>query len=471
MVAEAVTLADLRDIQGLVYSAWNKHSHAAFMFVRLGASAPTARGWLAAALPHVTPASRDHRPHERRRYQVALSASGLRKLGAPATVTSGLPEEATQGMWERKQYLGDDDAPPWEFGDRGDELDAVVLLYALDDDDRTRLIAEETARVTAAGGVVVTVQSADQLVGREHFGFADGLSQPFLRAPAGAYDAAGADGDEIAPGEILLGYKNAYGRPPGGPRWTEDDDSFGKNGTYLVFRKLEQDVPAFWQWLAQQAAALTDADRDGVVGDPVEWLAAKMMGRWRSGASLVLSPNADVSAGDPRARQNDFAYHDKDPAGLACPIASHVRRANPRDARGSDAADSLLVVQRHRIIRRGRSYGVAITPEDAKAHVACATDEPRGLYFLCLQSSIARGFEFIQQSWLSSSGFNSLHDEVDPITGHARLMDGTESPRHFTIPREPLRLRLDKVPRVVRTRGGGYFFMPSLSALRRLVRG
>jgi len=197
-----------------------------------------------------------------------------------------------------------------------------------------------------------------------------------------------------------------------------------------------------------------------------EWLAAKVMGRWRSGASLVLAPHRD----DPDLARpgvcNHFRYEDPldpDSDGQRCPIASHVRRSNPRDSRSGSREDSEKVISRHRIIRRGRSYGTPLSHADARA----GRDDgvTRGLYFICLQASIARGFELIQQAWLSNPGFHGLANEPDPIMGNG---DGTG---HLTIPAEPLRLRLANVPVTVTVAGGGYFFLPSLTALARIARG
>jgi Dyp-type peroxidase family len=288
------------------------------------------------------------------------------------------------------------------------------------------------------------------LDGREHFGFADGLSQPFLPGP-GREPRHG--DDPVATGEILLGYPNAYGKLPQSPHWGDLD--VGRNGTYLVFRKLAQDVAGFWGWLDARARELDPAS----AAELRELLAAKLVGRWRSGAPLALTPDRDDPAFATPAKRNAFGYLAGDPHGLRCPISSHVRRANPRDARGGSAEDSSEVVSRHRILRRGRSYGEPL------ADVTRDDGVPRGLYFISLQASIARGFEFIQQTWLSSPGFHGLHGEPDPIVGNG---DGTS---HVTIPALPLRLRLRNVPSVVTVLGGGYFFMPSLTALARFARG
>jgi Dyp-type peroxidase family len=292
---------------------------------------------------------------------------------------------------------------------------------------------------------------------REHFGFADGLSQPFL---PGLHAEPRPGEDRIAAGEILLGYPNAYGQLPITPVW--DDVDLGRNGSFLVFRKLAQDVAGFWSWIAGHARRLSGGDTAAATL-LTDLIGAKLVGRWRSGASLVLTPDHDDPAFATPDRVNAFKYLMHDPDGMRCPVSSHVRRANPRDARGGSAQDSETVVNRHRILRRGRSYGAPL-PWDA-ALGGRDDGVARGLYFISLQSSIARGFEFIQQTWLANPGFSGLHVEPDPIVGNSA------GRCHITIPAEPVRLRLDCVPTVVNHLGGGYFFLPSLSALARIAAG
>src|SRR5262249_23822244 len=169
---------------------------------------------------------------------------------------------------------------------------------------------------------------------------------------------------------------------------------------------------------------------DDAAADLTELFAAKLVGRWRSGAPLALAPERDDPELATPTRRNCFDYLEHDADGLRCPISAHIRRANPRDARGGSAAESRTVVNRHRIVRRGRSYGAPLSHGDALA----GRDDgiARGLYFLCLQSSIARGFEFIQQTWLANPGFLGLHREPDPLLG------GSADACHFTIPGDPV---------------------------------
>jgi Dyp-type peroxidase family len=449
------TADDLEDIQGLVYNGWVDHAHAGFLFARFGDDPRASRAWLAAQRPAVTAVARGRRKSPGR-LQIALSPTGLAALGVPADVIGVMAPEVTAGMASRRRVLGDGDPSTWQLGGR-DRLDVLVMVYQRTDDARRKHLDEHRRALVAAGATVYADELAHPMPdGREHFGFADGLSQPFL--PGLNLEPRPGEA-RIAVGEILLGYRNAYDRLPISPVWDRFD--LGRNGTYLVFRKLHQDVAQLWRWIAGHAGRLAG-------GDPVETaaltelIAAKLVGRWRSGAPLVLTPDRDDPAYATRDRVNAFSFLPHDPDGLLCPISSHVRRANPRDARGGTREASELVVSRHRILRRGRSYGSPLSPEAAIAHGDDGIE--RGLYFICLQSSIARGFEFIQQSWLANPGFLGLHREPDPIIGGSGTC-------HVTIPAEPVRLRLTDVPTVVTHVGGGYFFLPSLSALARIAAG
>jgi deferrochelatase/peroxidase EfeB len=188
----------------------------------------------------------------------------------------------------------------------------------------------------------------------------------------------------------------------------------------------------------------------------------------------VLSPNSD----DPTLSDaDDFGYRDTDANGFKCPIGSHVRRSNPRDTLGPDAATALATANRHRILRRGRSYG----HRPADPRVDDGID--RGLLFLCLNSDIERQFEFVQQTWVNNPVFGGLNGEVDPLIGN---ISKTETPSVnpspgnsdsgdaqrdaiFTVQADPLRTRVHNLERFVTVKGGAYFFLPSIRALRYLA--
>ncbi len=451
--AQHPSRVDLRDIQGLVYHSWARHPFAAYQFAKLG-EASHARAWLEQARKQVTPSvgylEQEHR------LQIALSPRGLAALGVPTEVVAQLPHEARAGMRERARVLGDDATSGWTLGQR-DELEVLVMIFARDAAGRDAALEEQRAALRAAGAHLSPPELSQPMPEqREHFGFVDGISQPFIH---GLHAAPRNGHDVISAGEIVLGYPNEYDRLPHSPHWGSFD--LGRNGSYLVFRKLEQHVEEFWGYLMARAAEqLPDTAEPAELEERAEYLAAKMMGRWRSGASMVNAPHADDPDAISADKLNDIAYRAQDPEGLRCPISSHVRRANPRDSHGSSAAESHKVISRHRILRRGRAWGPRLPDELSRA--GKNDGQERGLYFISLQTSISRGFEFIQQSWLNNKGFQRLNGESDPLLGAGCP---------FTIPAEPVRLRLPTMPRVVTTRGGGYFFLPSLSALARIARG
>jgi Dyp-type peroxidase family len=444
--------ADLHDIQGLVYHAWGDHPLVAYQFATFG-DAALGRAWLAAVQPQVT-ASTGY-DDAGGRLHVALSAAGLRQLGVPEGVVEQLPQEARAGMRERARILGDEGTSGWSLGSR-DELHALVMMFARDEEARAEMVERQRAALLAGGATLAAVElSQPTPEQREHFGFIDGISQPFIH---GLYPEARHGRDTIAAGEIVLGYPNEYRCLPQSPQW--DGEDLGRNGSFLVFRKLEQHVEEFWGHLAETARAMGPTAGEHEMEERAEYLAAKMIGRWPNGASLVRAPHHDDPAQATRDVIDDIQYR-SDPEGLRCPISSHVRRANPRDALGtSSPSASQKVIRRHRILRRGRAFGPRLPRQQAMTGEGDA--QPRGLYFICLQTSIARGFEFIQQSWLNNRGFSRLAGEADPLTSAGCP---------FTIPAEPVRLRLPPTPRFVTTRGGGYFFLPSLTALARIATG
>jgi len=334
------------------------------------------------------------------------------------------------------------------------------------------------------------------LNGREPFGFADGISQPKVdwerrldvSAPQLEYR------NTAALGEFLLGYPNEYGkytdRPlvepaadPAGVLLPAEDDparrDFGRNGTYLVLRDLSQDVAGFWEFL----------DREGnAAGRTAGELAEAMVGRTMGGAPLASPermPIAGVSSDENATNNFTFAG---DAEGRTCPMGAHIRRANPRNADmpgGPGGAISRLIriagfgrhgirddlvapARFHRILRRGRPYGPTSAPEEA----AVAGNGERGIRFVCLNANIARQFEFVQNAWMIGTKFAGLLDESDPILGNRQPVPGCPATDGFTYSREgAVRRRLRGLPQFVTVRGGAYFFLPGLRALRYLADG
>ncbi|HEU4408566.1 MAG TPA: Dyp-type peroxidase [Polyangiaceae bacterium] len=461
----------LEDLQALVLYAYKGLPRSRYLFLRV-VDPPRARRWLGRALAEVPDARPARTPA--RAVHLAFGWPGLVRLGLPEAAAATFPREFRQGMAheERARALGDrGQAAPerWQFG--GPEaapLDLLLMLFATDDGALGALDGRHRRELEAGG--LALVHAEDGYVapeGREHFGFRDGLSQPAIAGVARrpeAGDEAGAAGEAVAPGEFVLGYKNEYGALPLSPSVAPDEDragllpalpggrrDLGRNGTYLVFRKLAQDVGAFRTYLRHATARPDGAPDPGAAA----LLAARMVGRWPGGAPLVASGRDDPAL----ANANAFSFAD-DRRGLRCPLGAHVRRCNPRDGLAPGPAASARASRRHRLVRRGRPYGPPLPPD-------CPDDGvDRGLLFVVLNANLRRQFEFIQQTWVNNPKFDGLSDEDDPLAG-ARL--GGQA--HFTVPRDPLRERHHALPRFVWPRGGGYFFLPGLRALRYLAEG
>lgn len=437
-----MTPLDLDAIQGLIARGYANLPVASYVLLGVD-DGPRARQWLTNLSADVTPAAA--RPTDVA-VNVAITMTGLRALGVPDPELATFSHPFRTGMTtpHRRAVLGDVDAAApdrWLWG--GPSTRAIDLLVMVFARDVNTLNARRKALRTSLqpGGVseILSLDSVHDLGGREHFGFTDGISQPTIEGLSSRTDTPP---NTIRAGEFILGYPNEYDQFIDAPDWA-------RNGTYLVFRHLNQDVRAFWQFL--QSISQSAEERD--------WLAAKLVGRWPSGAPVTLTPDTD----DPLlSAANDFTYHFNDADGLRCPVGAHIRRAHPRDSLdpAPGTARSVALDKRHRLLRRGREYG----PPVRDPYAPRALDEPdRGLYFICLGASISRQFEFVQRTWLNNPHFASLYDDPDPLVG-PRSSDGAS----FTIPGEPVRRRLHGLPRVVTPRGGAYFFLPSRAALSSL---
>jgi Dyp-type peroxidase family len=457
---------DRADIQGIIARGYSSLGHARFTLFACDDQSAS-RALLEWLLPRITSAARKFSADTA--VQVAFTPLGLARLGLPEQAVAGFSLEFLDGMAapNRSRFLGDvgESAPQgWVWGGLdGPAIDGLILLYASSAellDERQGELAQQFA---ASGARPIAVLDTLERQDREPFGFHDGISQPLIQELSKASRA----GRPVPAGEFVLGYRNGYRQLTDRPLLPRSADprkllppdpggsgqaDLGRNGTYLVLRQLEQDVDGFWRYVAEATRRPDGSDDRGAQ----DALAAKLVGRWRSGAPLVRAPDRDDPA---LAEDNDFGYHHGDPLGLACPLGAHIRRANPRDSLdpqpGTDA--SLQVNSLHRLLRRGRSYG--------PARASRAPDGASGLYFICLAANLARQFEFVQHTWLNDPTFNGLYDDSDPLVG-ARQPRG----QTFTVPARPVRRRYRGLPQFVRTRGGAYFFLPGISALRYLQR-
>lgn len=414
-----------------------------------------------------------------------------------------------------------------EGGEDGKAADAVLLIYAKTPNECERILDQHLALLGTRDQIVIHEISTEPLAERilydddgnaeirsvdetaldvatqsdwsnvsrkkreklryEHFGFRDGISQPVIRGTK-RFTTRPPDRDIVEPGEFILGYRNNQGYyPPTASVRAESDPSnhlptvlqeipsrfpsfegantaardFGRNGSFLVIRQLQQHVEEFKRFLDKSVAAIKQEypNLENVTGSPVsaEWVAAKIMGRWPNGTSLVERPEASkgpFGATQAEMVENDFSYGTDDPQGLSCPFGAHVRRANPRDSMQPDDTFELAITNRHRLLRRGRTYSYQPPGAD---------DIEKGLLFTCLCADLDRQFEFVQQTWINSASFHGLRDEPDPMVGW-------HSPKsRYTIPTASGPVQLKELENFVTVRAGGYFFLPSRSALRHLA--
>jgi Dyp-type peroxidase family len=403
------------------------------------------RAWLANILDkvHSAEAMRASVESDRRWVTVAFTWNGLRALDVSEPSLASFPEEFRQGMAARAQILGDAGANHpgnWVGGLASDDLHAIVILFARDIAERERCRAEHERLIARCEGVEL-LSSLDLEAtppfdyAHDHFGYRDRLSQPAIEG-SGEEPNPGS-GQALKPGEFILGYPDENGPPVQQPQ----PGLLSRNGSFMAYRRLEQHVGAYRDFLKEH----------GQTPEEQELVAAKLMGRWRSGAPLVLAPDKDDSAlGADPMRNNNFNYKQQDPLGYAVPLGSHIRRMNPRDTGAN--------MNRRRMIRRGATYGPPLpegAPEDGKE---------RGIAAFVICASLVRQFEFAQNVWVNDRSFHELGNERDPIIGH---QDGT---LEFKIPRRPIRKRITGLPAFTTVRGGAYFFLPGLKALRHLAR-
>jgi Dyp-type peroxidase family len=455
---------DLDDIQGLVARGYGRLPHAAYILLRI--DEPTSARQLLDGLVDVGSVTTAAASTPQRALNVAFTSAGLTRLTESTTLPEGFSEPYLSGMVTdyRSRLLGDigANAPTaWEWGGpTNDAVDAVLFLFAPDQGQLGEWHDSLVADLGSHGFHVVKSLTTAKLSNREPFGFRDGISQPVI-AGLGRTDR---DGDVVKDGEFVLGYVNEYGqrteRPmvPAGsdphrilPRDPDGSGSadLGLNGSYLVFRQLAQDLTGFEAYLDRAATVSGRIDPQAR-----EWLAAKLVGRWRgSGAPLTLAPEHDDPAYE---AANGFSFHALDQDGLRCPVGAHIRRANPRDSLAPDPGTpaSRDVNRRHRLLRRGRAYG-------AGEHAA---DGEHGLHFQCLNTNLARQYEFVQHSWLNDPGFAGLAGVEDPVVGPRVSGPGT-----FDVPARPVRRRYEGLPQFVSVRGGAYLFLPGVRALRFLA--
>jgi len=457
--------ADPRDdIQRMVIHELRKAAAFLFLQIEPGWTARV-KSWLKGeVLPKVATAAADGDVS----LQIAFTAAGLRALGLTEVELRAFPLDFVEGMAGRARRLGGlaEDVAGWRFGRDDQEIHLLLAIYAPAPDD----VERAAAALHTPPGLRAVHRLRAAWSEREPFGFRDGLSQPAIAGfPESEGPRTHAEDEPVSTGEFLLGYPNEHGELPISPQVRPERDpgghlrpatpggsgprDLGRNGTYLVLRQLHQDVARFHAFLTEQARCVygVDDERHRTL------LAAKMMGRWPNGAPLQEGQTEEPPLRP--GEENAFLFMSSSAGG--CPVGAHVRRANPRDALGASGPPagtsagaegalsdqqraSLRAVRRHRLIRRVVRY---------------REGEEEGIVFIALNASIERQFEYVHRSWLHNEKIGTAFDEKDPLMSAGRG-------ERFTIPDSPVRRCVTGLPAFVRTVGGGYFFLPGLSALR-----
>jgi Dyp-type peroxidase family len=431
---------ELDDIQAMVLRDRPEPYYGSHIMLRVD-DAQSGRSFLDRLNPHVDSAAEWWMPGKPW-IAVAITYAGLVALGVPEDSLASYPEAFRVGMAARAEKLadiGDNHPSHWERGFRGSQIHIALSVFSQAEATWRRTM--ETARrhyEGVAGITVLTIQDFGAQPGDLNpLGYRDSIGQPAIEG-SGISPLPG-QGPAIKAGEFILGYPGEAGIPLPAPL----PDVLGRNGTYVGLRKYQSRVGAFNRFL--HANAHTDDER--------ELLAAKLVGRWRSGAPLTLAPTQDDPAlGADPTRNNDFSYAD-DPNGLQVPLGAHMRRMNPRDTKMALLAN----VNLHRIIRRSTTYGAPYDPDAMSPH---DDDTPHGLFFIFMSAKAMATMEFLQGEWINNGNFMGIGEERDPNVGEQ------QAGATFTIPREPVRRRIHGIETFNVLRGGEYFFMPSLSALQ-----
>lgn len=519
---------DLEDVQGMVVRGYARFGfpQARYVFYRV-ADAARGRRFVLGLLRLVTTGGRWAGARGGARAQVttdvAFSYAGLQALGLPGASLQSFPPEFMMGMKERRGLLGDDgpSAPPnWDPIWNGPPVHLLVAINGASAErigsryDEIEALRQQSMQGVQLlrghrgdkGAAELDYQEASALYedaqpsAREHFGYVDGISNPYFKG-CDAHESNVVGGGKLVrrprfasklswepleTGEFLLGHRDESMELPVAPV----PSLLAKNGTFMAYRKLHQNVQAFHGYLEEMGRAFPGGK---------ELLAAKFGGRWRNGAPLCSfgteqqandfaarwtqarweierapTPELRHEAKERFAKLNakmvDFDFYD-DSAGTRCPMGSHVRRVNPRaslefeQTLAFETPSSLS--NRRRIIRRGLPYGSSSN--------GSATSGNHGIIFMALNANLERQFEFVQQQWVNYGNDFRLGNEKDPLLGNHPLGRDGKPDGRFVIPADPRRGEAPffcaRIPRFVETRGGEYFFIPSLTALRMIGEG
>ena len=462
---------DLKDVQGFLLRGYKRMAYSNYLLLQV-TDAALAKKWINEIQGSITDAS--HVP-ETTCMNIGFTNQGLLALGLSEENLGNFSKEFREGMVtpHRQRLLGDyDESAPenWNWGGtKNDRVDIMLMIFGATEELLNKLHGDVLQQINSSGLKVVIELDGHRLQDdKEHFGFRDGISQPSVEGSG----IAGIPDNTVATGEFLMGHKNVYNVFPQSPLLTQEQGNMnllpadmdgsglkdlGNNGSYLVFRQMQQHVDKFWNFMNDKTK-----NEDGSVNEKESIkLASKMVGRWPSGSPIVKYPEKDPGV---LSNDDDFNYADADPEGTKCPFGSHLRRCNPRDTfEDNGQKESLKLSNRHRIIRRARHYGSYETGSPSNTDI----EGEVGLYFMCFNADISRQFEFVQHTWANTPRVRELYNDPDPIIGtmsHPEEMGETK--QVFTIQQKPVSKCIDGLQRFVRIRGGAYFFYPSLNAIR-----
>lgn len=437
---------DLNDIQGAVLRDRPMPYIGMHLLMRVS-DGEHARLLLQRLIPHVTGSGDWEHPADEAWINIAFTVHGLRALGLPEEIVGRFPKEFRIPMAERKELLGDlgaSDPANWEypFGTSDFHLGLYLMAKHRETLDAKLAIGERALAGLPGVEVIRRFEVGVPETFREHFGFTDGISRPYIEGQGG--EPRPGQGEPVRAGEFFLGYVNQLGVEAVGPGPRE----FWMNGTYLSIRKLHQDVAGFRRFLRDRSQAMKE--------DP-EFIAAKMAGRWRSGCPLALSPKQDdLSIVKDPQRVNNFQYATEDPKGYLTPLGCHIRRVNPRDGLDNTVTDPRL----HKIFRKGSAYGPAL-PEG----VFEDDGKDRGIFIAFANANPQRQFEFVQSQWVNDGDFIAAGAEKDPLAS----VQNAEAT--YTFPAKPIRKKIVGMPSFVVTKGGEHTFLPGIRGLRWLASG
>ncbi len=518
-----ITKLDLQDIQGNIVKAYGRYGFplARYVFYRIDNTVGARR-----FVQYVTPLVTTSVPWSESSplkipdvaVNIAFTFEGLRRLDVPEDTLSGFPGEFSMGMKARRDIVGDTGPnhysrwdPIWNDPDNEllQNVHVLIGINGKDDDCLEEMYQKIGAILSACGGVTQLSghrgpDGAEDLDyqpaiarpdGKEHFGYADGISSSYFAGcgenprymigggkPTGHDPRTAAGWAPLAAGEFVLGHADeSYEYPvaPGPPL-------FSRNGTYMVYRKLHENVATFDTFI----------ETEGKKFGSKEAFAAKLSGRWRNGAPLATFPTeesaerfgAELSAlrkkehacnattGEKRRLEELklqlTAYdYNEDTEGARCPFGAHTRRTNPRsglqfgEKNPFDTPGALS--NRRRILRRGLTYGQADDPPSDQGD--------HGVIMMVINADISRQFEFVQEQWVNYGNDFRLANDQDPLLGnHGMHQNGrgtgrmviegdskTNKPPYFC----------SGMPTLVETRGGDYFFVPSMTCLRMIAMG